>query len=382
MIDNGGAVEAARIALSGAGPIPNAVLYNNGKQLWDAIVASGAQVPPVTPFICTYATRPTSPYVGQIIFQTDTNEYLSWVNGPNGNPIWMQVFERQNRNMIINGAFNFWQRGSSAVSGNVFRADRFLAVDNSSYGISSSVPTSTLLVPQFRYSARHYFSSTGTPYLRQRIESINAYQASNKYVTVSFWARKNTSGSGNGFLYVELYAPGSNDNYSYSYFLAGNSLDNWVLTDQWQYWSKTFLLNSTLPTQGMEVRFYRSSAAANDTLFTGIQVEVGSAPSNFEFVDFDTEFNRCQRYFQSRRAYVGAIWDNDYNINGAGTDFPVEMRTTPSVQILNGQLDGHHGTAPSLYSRNNESMSVRWTGGAVRNYGATGFFTYNADAEI
>lgn len=39
---NESSIEATRIALSGAGPIPNAVLYNNGKDLWAAIVASGA----------------------------------------------------------------------------------------------------------------------------------------------------------------------------------------------------------------------------------------------------------------------------------------------------------------------------------------------------
>ena len=39
---NESSIEATRVALSGAGPIPNAVLYNNGKDLWAAIVASGA----------------------------------------------------------------------------------------------------------------------------------------------------------------------------------------------------------------------------------------------------------------------------------------------------------------------------------------------------
>ena len=378
MIDDGNNIESARIGLSNSGPLANAVLYNNGKAAWDALAAAGA---PISPIICTYSTRPASPAIGQSIYQTDTGEYLHWVYGPDGNPRWMQANPPADRNVIINGTFDFWQRGSSNISGNNYRADRFYAVTNSSYGLSSSVPTSNLLTPQFRYSARHYYSSTATSYLRYRIESIDAYKFANKYMTISFWARKNTSGSGNGVLYVEGYIPGSDNNYGSSSYFGGNYSDSWVPTDSWQYWTLTLLCPST-STRGIELRFSRYSAAANDTLWTGIQAELGTAPSAFEYVNFDTMFNRCQRYYQTRRAYVGAIWDNDYNINGAGTDFPVEMRTTPSVTILNGQLDGHHGTAPSVYSRNNESMSVRWTGGAVRNYGATGFFTYTADAEI
>jgi hypothetical protein len=38
-------VEAARVALANAGPIPNAVFYNNGKALASAITSSGANIP-------------------------------------------------------------------------------------------------------------------------------------------------------------------------------------------------------------------------------------------------------------------------------------------------------------------------------------------------
>ena len=71
---------------------------------------------------------------------------------------------------------------------------------------------------------------------------------------------------------------------------------------------------------------------------TGVQLEVGQNPTEFEHEPFDTTFKKCQRYFQA--------WDNDGEPVGAGLfyasnqilghmPFRKTMRSAPSVTVSN-----------------------------------------------
>ena len=76
---------------------------------------------------------------------------------------------------------------------------------------------------------------------------------------------------------------------------------------------------------------------SNNFWITGIQLEVGSSASDFEFLPVDVNLRRCQRYF-----YPIISISNANNLNAFGyyysssqikfpVRFPTEMRTTPTL---------------------------------------------------
>ena len=93
------------------------------------------------------------------------------------------------KNRIINGAMGIWQRGTSGftTSGN-YAADRFFIgtlTSLSAVAQSSDVPSG------YKYSIS--INGTNYPNLSQRIESVNCTDLVGQSVTISFWAKTNTS---------------------------------------------------------------------------------------------------------------------------------------------------------------------------------------------
>ena len=85
----------------------------------------------------------------------------------------------------------------------------------------------------------------------------------------------------------------------------------------------------------------------NELYITGLQIEVGDTATSFEHRSIGDEMHRCQRYFYmcadgtrgkagTNRAPIctGAMY-NASNFNGV-VNFPVEMRTTPSLYKVVG----------------------------------------------
>ena len=78
---------------------------------------------------------------------------------------------------------------------------------------------------------------------------------------------------------------------------------------------------------------------------TGVQLEIGSFSSDFEFKSFADELRRCQRYFWKTYNYgvtpatasdPGSIFGRNYSSNSRSQNsldvrFPVTMRTTPTT---------------------------------------------------
>ena len=78
MIDDGNNIESTRIGLSNSGPLANAVLYNNGKAVWDALVSAGIVIFPVGMLSPFAGSSPPSGWLlcyGQTLNATTSPEY-------------------------------------------------------------------------------------------------------------------------------------------------------------------------------------------------------------------------------------------------------------------------------------------------------------------
>jgi hypothetical protein len=91
---------------------------------------------------------------------------------------------------------------------------------------------------------------------------------------------------------------------------------------------------------------------ANDFLITGVQLEAGSQASGFEFMPFDIDLLRCQRYYYLHSSRSGnfepvgvGVYYNSTDLT-TFVDFPTNMRTDPT--LISGS-----GTDYYAFDRNN-----------------------------
>jgi hypothetical protein len=240
--------------------------------------------------VVTSTTRPASPAVGQLIYQTDTDEYLKYVSY-GGDNRWMQADVKSNRRLNYNGNFSVWQRGGATITtSGTYLADRYQTNQVNSTSRSTDVPSNS----GFPYSISFGNSSTSYSNVSHKIEASNAARAIGKRITISFWA-KNVTGSVP--IYVDFVNPTAVDNWNVVNIWDSSIGTVVVPTSTWTYY--TFTSSVVAPASvanGLGFFIPRNNGAAT-TLVTGIQLEVGTAPSEFEFEPYEDTLRKCQRYY-------------------------------------------------------------------------------------
>jgi hypothetical protein len=260
------------------------------------------------------------------------------------------------RNLIINGAMQVAQRGTSetgVTSTGVFVLDRFkLSVaDTAEYTVSQSTTTPDGFANSMKWdntTANASPSSGQYALFSQNIEGQNLQHlkygtASAQSMTLSFWVRSNKTGT-----YVcELLAPdASNRHINKSYTIS--SADTWEhktitfpgdtsgvinndngngLSVTWWLGAGSAYSSGTLQTSwGALDQTARavgnvnlSDSTSNEWYITGIQLEVGDKATPFEHRSYGEELALCQRYYQQSYSDSatpgqvinnGALWTN------------------------------------------------------------------------
>ena len=246
-----------------------------------------------------------------------------------------------NRNLIINGAMQVNQRGSTAglddfnvVTGNLYTLDRWLGVGDSSFDWDSARIKQVSDSPdEFSNSLRVDIGNTETPgagqngLVRTKIEAQDlqhlAYGTSSaKTCTLSFWVRSNKTGtycvqiqqrdadkhllyeysisSANTWEKKTITFSGNtsdaitNDNgigFQISFHLACHSDDHESATTSWAANS-----GGSLKATSNQVNLW--DHADNVWYLTGVQLEVGNYATDYEHRKFQDELYNCQRYYQ------------------------------------------------------------------------------------
>jgi len=215
------------------------------------------------------------------------------------------------RNLIINGNMSVAQRATSAALGNrtYTTIDRWnLSQDGTANGASSQITTG--LPTSFKYGLKigrnNAATQTGAIVVTQALESVDSYKLRGKQVTLSFYAKKGANySSASSILNVEV-ATGTGTDQAASVFYGGwtgsNVLINTsvTLTTGWVYYTVTGTVSATANQIGLDFYYVPvGTAGADDNLYiTGVQLEVGSVATPFEFEPFETTLRKCQRYYE------------------------------------------------------------------------------------
>jgi len=320
-----------------------------------------------------------------------------------------------NRNLIINGAMQVAQRGTSTTTSGDFGVDRFLVL----FSGTDEAPT----------FAQHALTSSDTgPYaagFRNSLHITNGdqsggagtndyiavdyrleaqdiansgwdYTSSSSFITFSYWIKSSVPQN----FYVTLKTDhGTDQNYA---FETGS-----LTQDTWTKITKTIPGNSNLQfdnnnTEGLRFRFlafrgtdktsssytlntwgaYSSSARMPDNTptwyttndatleITGVQLEVGSVATDFEHRSFGQELALCQRYYyehangnnaqnNNRAAICSGGMYNSSNFFGV-IQFPVKMRARPSLVKTTG-TDYYRVYGANVSDGCNDVSSQNWS---------------------
>ena len=280
-----------------------------------------------------------------------------------------------NKNLIINGAMQVAQRGTSdagVTSGGFRTVDRLNNLLNLAGTWTFSQDTDVPLGQGFSYSNKRqcttanaslssgayfvdYYSIEG-----QDLQQLAFGTSSAKSLTLSFWVKTNKTGT----YQITFTTVSATKSIGSSYTVnAANTWEKKTLTivgdtasgivnantvgltiEMW-YAAGTDFNSGTMPT-AWEARVSADRAAAltvnladstsNYLSITGLQLELGSTATPFEHRSFGDELARCQRYFQDYSGVTGTtLYLNGTNEPSSEVAnsrlLPVVMRTNPSV---------------------------------------------------
>jgi len=292
------------------------------------------------------------------------------------------------KNRIINGAMVIDQRNAGGsvtitdVSNFTYTLDRWAAYGNIASKFSVQQNAGSVTPPSgftsYLGATSLAATSVGTNdqySVSQQIEGLNVADfewgtANAKTVTLSFWVRSSLTGTFGGVFTNSAL----NRGYGYTYTI--NSANTW---EQKSVTIPGDTSGTWLTTNGVGIRVYfglgvgstlsvspgawtagsyRSATGATSVVgtngatfyITGVQLEVGTAATSFDYRPYGTELALCQRYF----SFVGYnIWSGNVSITGnyyATYAFKISMRTAPTV-VYNGGGASNFATSGTLQNQ-------------------------------
>lgn len=311
------------------------------------------------------------------------------------------------RNVLINGAFDIWQRGtgstSSPAGSRTFLADRWF-VNPSGAAVTQARSTSLPTGARALYSlAVTGATSVTTVNIGQRIEALNVPQLKRQ---VTFSARI-FNGSGASFIPSLLIGtPGASDDFTTVTNRLSVSLQS-CANNAWTLLTYTVDISGyTNIDNGIQLELQIPSGSLNagtkSVNVTELDLEPGPVNTPFERRPLQVEVALCQRYFSksynlnvapgsnSQQGHVSGIIASQFTSLMLGpVKFPVEMRAVPTVTLwdfagnLNSiQFIGNINLACTGADRIGCAgfQGVAMSASATAGWGGT--YHYRADAEL
>jgi len=294
-----------------------------------------------------------------------------------------------NRNKIINGNFDVWQRGTSGSSGYI--ADRWTTVSS---GSTTAISRQSFTLGQtdvpdepiyfHRVVVTSVAGAGSNAILVQRVEGVR--NLAGQAATLSFWAKADAS-KNIAAEFVQVYGSGG----SPSSATIAIGVTTIALTTAWQKFTVTVNIPSisgkTLGTAGddfLSMNFWfdaggdfngrTNSLGQQSGTFdiAQVQLEAGDTATPFEHRSYGAELALCQRYFEksyntatapATATYVGILANGgfyagptaSYGIR-VGAQYKVSKRATPTVTTFDSS--GNAGKCNFPDASTNVTMTV------------------------
>jgi hypothetical protein len=252
------------------------------------------------------------------------------------------VSELPSDNYLINGNFDFWQRGTSksysSTSTQYDLADRWLMRTTGVANVTASrqafiigqtdVPNNPKYF--YRWDITSYTSGNGA--LQQRIEGVNTL--ADKKATVSLWLKSDVADTVGVYLSQYFGSGGSPSSQ------VNLTLQNINVGTTWAKHELTFDLPSisgkTLGTGNDDYLCLNIQLpdAARTIDIAQVKLEEGSVATPFVTRQPAEELALCQRYYQTGKfGWCGIVFTSNGDSRGSFVAFNTMMRTSPSVTL-------------------------------------------------
>jgi len=235
------------------------------------------------------------------------------------------------RNRIINGNMAINQRGVTSGITSGYFVDRWtLSGCSTSATLTSSLPTGF-------NSGISISATSGNPIAIQKVEAKNCSDLSGRNVTLSFYAKNLSNAT---ILYASLAYATASDNFGSTTTISEQNLG--TLTSDWVRYTYTWTNLASGVLNGLSLNLLCAGTGTFSMGITGVQLEVGNAPTPFEFRQFNTELALCQRYYYKMPALISGDYLTETGFAIASTlafminTFPVTMRTAPTALEQSG----------------------------------------------
>ena len=313
-----------------------------------------------------------------------------------------------NRNLIINGAMQVAQRGTSDTS-----ADYFSTVDRWNY-------TANMTEENLTREQESLSSSDSGPYekgFRKAWKITNGnqtggadaggyvipqyhieaqdiansgwhYKSASSYITLSFWVKSSVAQTFYGFFRT---IDGTGQAWSFNYALSANTwtkvtkkipgnsnidvnndtgsglalyLPTFMGTDRTnsgnveETWAAYSGSNRTKPST---TTWYTTNDATWH--LTGVQLEVGDVATDFEHRSYGEELERCKRYYQAAEGTYKWAWDGLY-ANGTGAGLSIYYTLSPEMRAaatVTHNVDDKNNVSSSTIQTSTDSVRVGCT---------------------
>lgn len=309
-----------------------------------------------------------------------------------------QYADLARKNVIINGDFDIWQRGTNQTSNDYGSDDRWanIHVGSTKTHTQQKFTLGQTDVPgNPKYYSRTVVSSSAGAsnfvYKSQRIEDVIKYAG--ETITLSFYAKADAS-KNIATDFLQDFGTGG----SPSSEITGIGVATHALTTSWQKFTVSVAIPSvsgkTLGNNGDDssgLRFWFDAGsdfdAETDSLgqqsgtfeISRVQVEKGDVATNFENRSIGQEFALCQRYYYEddglRLLAISARTTFQALANSVIT-LPTAMRTTPTVVLGSG------GNVSGLSATPRSARTITVIGTPTSAAATASFAGYAADAEL
>ncbi len=321
------------------------------------------------------------------------------------------------KNRIINGAMVIDQRNNGGSVTNatsaIYTVDRWASYGSvaSKFSVqqnAGSVTPPTGFANYLGITSLSSYSVTSTDEFEvyQIIEGYNVAdlnwgKTNAKTVTLSFWVYSSLTGTFGG----ALQSTGASRSYPFSYsipvantwtpisiIINGDTTGTWNITNGQGIvvffglgqgstrsatagaWTTGNFNNATGATSVV-------GTSGATFYLTGVQLEVGTVASSFDYRDIGRELIMCQRYYETGSSILPAFYTGG-NFGGGViiVKYSVTKRTAAS---FNPTRTGGSGSVTTLSSGNNTQESSQvWWGASSANVGDYSNFTWTAIAEL